>query len=85
MKYKVIGLPPLPPKPTFESLENGEIFAFTGEESSGALFMKVEHLAMKLSNTKEVIKVIPSIVVERFDSELIIQGKFYDKNMVGQS
>lgn len=85
MKFKVIGLPPLPPNPTFESLPNGEVFMFVGEESSGVLFMKVEHLAMRLSNTKEVIKVVPSTIVEHFDSQLIVQGKFYDKDMVDQS
>jgi len=85
VKVKVIGLPPLPPAPTFGSLENGEVFAFTGEESTGSLFMKVGEVAMQLSNTKKVIKVLSSTIVEHFESELIIQGKYHEKDVVDQS
>ena len=74
MKVKVL---PKEEKPiiAFKDLDNGEVFAFIGEEASGDFYMKVAHTAMKVKDTSRVIPVLPDTVINHYDSHLVIQGK----------
>lgn len=63
------------PDITFHHLSNGDVFKFTGEEATGDFWMKVGTTAMKLDNTKEIIPVKGSTVINYYQSHIVIQGE----------
>lgn len=62
------------PEITFNDLANGDVFKFTGEESTGHFWMKIGNSAIKVSNTKEMIPVREYVIVEYFESHIVIKG-----------
>ena len=74
MRFKVL---PKAEQPiiTFEELSNGEVFTFTGEESTGTFYMKIAQSAMQVTNTSRLIPVLPNTVINHYDSHIVIQGK----------
>lgn len=60
---------------TFNDIANGSVFKFTGEDSNGNLWLKTgTATAMQVRNTKEIIPVKASTIIEYFESHIVVKG-----------
>lgn len=71
-----IGFIPKEKEPvlTFNVIDNGSVFKFKGEDSNGNFWLKVGTTAMQVKNTKEIIPVKATTIIEHFDSHIVIKG-----------